>query len=123
MFQHTATRRWLQGRPVNTLVFSIVSTHSHPKVAAYYVTFQIDRSIVSTHSHPKVAASHDLGVGEFDEVSTHSHPKVAADKDPEMIIAVLGFNTQPPEGGCEVERICGINKPVSTHSHPKVAAS
>ena len=36
-------------------------------------------------------------------VSTHSHPKVAADKDPEMIIAVLGFNTQPPEGGCKVK--------------------
>ena len=100
-----------------------VSTHSHPKVAAFwdlvflllFVRFQhtatrrwlraadisADRiNGVSTHSHPKVAAlGRDFALHEL-AVSTHSHPKVAAD-------ATLVANGQTW---------------VSTHSHPKVAA-
>ena len=33
-FQHTATRRWLQNRTVWHNIAFLVSTHSHPKVAA-----------------------------------------------------------------------------------------
>ena len=106
------------------VLFNIVSTHSHPKVAAFRFTlyfrtmflFQhtatrrwlrliwfavVIFTLVSTHSHPKVAANEKKPVLLFSLVSTHSHPKVAA----------------PVNGG-------DMNKPkVSTHSHPKVAAS
>ena len=34
-------------------------------------------------------------------VSTHSHPKVAAQKTKILKMMILGFNTQPPEGGCK----------------------
>ena len=36
-FQHTATRRWLLGMSKYVVQNYIVSTHSHPKVAAYIV--------------------------------------------------------------------------------------
>ena len=59
-FQHTATRRWLLLDLPYPLVCRLVSTHSHPKVAAaadWSVRFNYP---VSTHSHPKVAASETL---------------------------------------------------------------
>ena len=34
-FQHTATRRWLQAQHLAANSVTTVSTHSHPKVAAY----------------------------------------------------------------------------------------
>ena len=78
-FQHTATRRWLRGSPficayynsfntqppeggcvpglsIGNVVYG-VSTHSHPKVAAFVYIGNKRRVYVSTHSHPKVAAS------------------------------------------------------------------
>ena len=56
-FQHTATRRWLPEE--NGITFS--------------------QFVVSTHSHPKVAACDELVPDGFGgQVSTHSHPKVAA---------------------------------------------
>ena len=56
MFQHTATRRWLPANSDLRDSGSIVSTHSHPKVAAYYQALGEHKAEVSTHSHPKVAA-------------------------------------------------------------------
>ena len=56
LFQHTATRRWLQPHFTITEWALIVSTHSHPKVAAYTRLVFISQAYVSTHSHPKVAA-------------------------------------------------------------------
>ena len=101
----------------------LVSTHSHPKVAALaikrislqYARFNTQppeggclpqrenapRYNVSTHSHPKVAALADALNGMKTGVSTHSHPKVAA----------------------LIKTVNGLNVDVSTHSHPKVAAS
>ena len=56
-------------------------------------------------------------------VSTHSHPKVAAQRDQRDRDKIISFNTQPPEGGCELMEIDYLNNAlVSTHSHPKVAA-
>ena len=77
-----------------------VSTHSHPKVAAYLVERMVSLTAVSTHSHPKVAASYRTSVRVGGDVSTHSHPKVAA---------------RPPKSR-------SLQSEVSTHSHPKVAA-
>ena len=56
-FQHTATRRWLHELAFSMIKLITVSTHSHPKVAAYYTYRRYSFSKVSTHSHPKVAAS------------------------------------------------------------------
>ena len=57
----------------------MVSTHSHPKVAASGSPNTDILFSVSTHSRPKVAAlPQDIMGLKDDEVSTHSHPKVAA---------------------------------------------
>ena len=56
--------------------------------------------VVSTHSHPKVAAYWNIKIRHQFLVSTHSHPKVAASASGAAVVRLLGFNTQPPEGGC-----------------------
>ena len=56
----------------------IVSTHSHPKVAAFNRLIYRSKGGVSTHSHPKVAAKLLFANCLIYKVSTHSHPKVAA---------------------------------------------
>ena len=56
-FQHTATRRWLHDIGKTTEQIDLVSTHSHPKVAAKNLGRSSSTKSVSTHSHPKVAAS------------------------------------------------------------------
>ena len=58
------------------------------------------RHIVSTHSHPKVAALNKIDLRRAYEVSTHSHPKVAAYILDRHSLFQISFNTQPPEGGC-----------------------
>ncbi len=100
-----------------------VSTHSHLKVAAKYTVNGILKQIVSTHSHLKVAAK-NIAQGEHAPiVSTHSHLKVAAFPAFAVKANCLGFNTQPPEGGCHFQLYDSLAKfMVSTHSHLKVAA-
>ena len=56
--------------------------------------------LVSTHSHPKVAAADKYGAAALSLVSTHSHPKVAATVFLNCAPRGTCFNTQPPEGGC-----------------------
>ena len=77
-FQHTATRRWLHSRLEWSAIKFIVSTHSHPKVAAFSFNTHRYNPLVSTHSHPKVAAASLFLSACNEKVSTHSHPKVAA---------------------------------------------
>ena len=78
LFQHTATRRWLHLPVVKLDADLVVSTHSHPKVAALHLILKGKFSKVSTHSHPKVAAYSLAKSNQLIRVSTHSHPKVAA---------------------------------------------
>ena len=80
------------------------------------------RALVSTHSHPKVAACPPETHCQSMCVSTHSHPKVAATAPLTMIATPRRFNTQPPEGGCPNKPVIPLTACVSTHSHPKVAA-
>ena len=40
LFQHTATRRWLPRKKLKEEDELVVSTHSHPKVAAPYIKKQ-----------------------------------------------------------------------------------
>ena len=100
VFQHTATRRWLLDTKIDHDYRNAVSTHSHPKVAAFSPNSLYRKLKVSTHSHPKVAAHDADDLAEMGRVSTHSHPKVAASQ----------------------YGLLGLHQSVSTHSHPKVAA-
>ena len=60
------------------MILKVVSTHSHPKVAAEAMAYTNIKQKVSTHSHPKVAAMMPAKLLRRSIVSTHSHPKVAA---------------------------------------------
>ena len=101
------------------------------------------RSLVSTHSHPKVAAT-SLTVAVYQQMFQHTATRrwlqntlknqpsrmCFNTQPPEGGCPCLrkqnrentSFNTQPPEGGCVVAGRPGTGKTVSTHSHPKVAA-
>ena len=107
-FQHTATRRWLLGHEWGMVRETNVSTHSHPKVAAYPQQKRSFNMWVSTHSHPKVAATTIHALENPNEVSTHSHPKVAASRSALSIGLQTCFNTQPPEGGCRRRLVCSF---------------
>ena len=123
MFQHTATRRWLQSVWVLVELENIVSTHSHPKVAANLKGFPLFKLNVSTHSHPKVAAYEVDHISQVWQVSTHSHPKVAAlHIRPCASKSAVSTHSHPKVAAQRiVKRVC--DRRVSTHSHPKVAAN
>ena len=77
-----------------------VSTHSRPKAAARSLVKNWDEFRVSTHSRPKAAAT-QAGIFYFLlDVATHSRPKAAALSVFHWSHLSVGFNTQPPEGGC-----------------------
>ena len=123
LFQHTATRRWLPKRACFALRFLIVSTHSHPKVAALKFLRLVFPVLLFQHTATRrwllLVKSQTLTSGLFqhtatrrwlhrdeaadlilEDVSTHSHPKVAAIGILLVLIRFHRFNTQPPEGGC-----------------------
>ena len=54
---------------------------------------------VSTHSRPKAAGFGFDTLHYIPFVSTHSRPKAAGLQTPRQFVGILGFNTQPPEGG------------------------
>ena len=80
-----------------------VSTHSRPKAAAIARGKMLSSVIVFQHTAarrrllflaiPKIAHS---------RVSTHSRPKAAASLQSDDQAVKLCFNTQPPEGGCQL---------------------
>ena len=78
MFQHTATRRWLLVNAVFLRILGNVSTHSHPKVAANWQSYQALEQF-SFNTQP---------------------PEGGCQNDRTFAAHTIGFNTQPPEGGC-----------------------
>ena len=54
---------------------------------------------VSTHSRPKAAGLVTAFIKKLSFVSTHSRPKAAGAAAEKYFNKLLGFNTQPPEGG------------------------
>ena len=101
MFQHTATRRRLLIQ-VKTCLARGEFQHTATRRRLLLIWFVKSTSkSVSTHSHPKAAAMFSLSI---------SPP-------------IIGFNTQPPEGGCSQSSVISPSIiRVSTHSHPKAAA-
>ena len=146
LFQHTATRRWLQSCAANALHVCIVSTHSHPKVAAclrkckqsQWVGFNTqppeggcqlfaqDKWLGKMFQHTATRRWLPLSVlvhfrkPKFQHTATRRWLLMAQGI---LLQRLGGFNTQPPEGGCFIKGFYWhrIAK-VSTHSHPKVAA-
>ena len=109
-FQHTATRRWLLHAGPKVRVGDVVSTHSHPKVAA-----PIRASAHLLHLRFQHTATRRWLLEDFlfnkqkNRVSTHSHPKVAAGGVHPACAGFRCFNTQPPEGGCSLsQKPCSI---------------
>ena len=121
MFQHTAARRRLALPPVVMSCLKNVSTHSRPKAAGWRERYVKAHRRVSTHSRPKAAGSRRAWPSASTAVSTHSRPKAAGTAPKPFATVLLGFNTQPPEGGWSSLHIRRCRLPVSTHSRPKAA--
>ena len=100
-FQHTATRRWLLITHIVDIAFQKFQHTATRRWLPVGLDFKAATKAVSTHSHPKVAAAKNHVFLLCAKVSTHSHPKVAA-SPPFYYVAHFA---------------------VSTHSHPKVAAN
>ena len=100
-FQHTATRRWLLALKDLTWKFRSFNTQP-PEGGCEIKPIARNRCEVSTHSHPKVAATKLAIEKLLSKVSTHSHPKVAANFCDVFYQFYFCFNTQPPEGGCSL---------------------
>ena len=106
--------------------FCMVSTHSHPKVAASRTVkktnifrfqhtatrrwlLQSKRALIYPFMFQHTATRRWLHQiknekGQLLGVSTHSHPKVAANTSGNFLFPFGCFNTQPPEGGCLKKR-------------------
>ena len=80
------------------------------------------QDFVSTHSHPKVAAFTARAKFRIGFSFNTQPPEGGCSRKDSIKPRVTGFNTQPPEGGCifHCGEQCAFR--VSTHSHPKVAA-
>ena len=76
-----------------------VSTHSRPKAAGTVGEAVEIAETVSTHSRPKAAGGIADKARLFAAVSTHSRPKAAGLLVDIFARFVVGFNSQPPEGG------------------------
>ena len=65
---------------------------------------------VSTHSRAKAAANNRRISPLLSSVSTHSRTKAAASLQVKTLFKLIGFNTQPHEGGCAITPV------VSSHA-------
>ena len=102
-FQHTAARRRLGVRSLSSRK-TITCFNTQPPEGGWYGWFQdMGKPIVSTHSRPKAAGKLKLLLRLRQDVSTHSRPKAAGHLFRQMPIFPFCFNTQPPEGGWNIE--------------------
>ena len=102
----------LQGRSV--------STHSRPKAAGLILLHACCFYSVSTHSRPKAAGMHLQLFCRYCRFQL-----TAARRRLECICNyfadIVGFNSQPPEGGWRSHPVSVTEFMVSTHSRPKAA--
>ena len=105
-FQHTAARRRLptcSNSPLAELQFQhtaarrrLLDAHGEHEAATRFQHTAARRRLPARVTKDLL---HEL-------VSTHSRPKAAASAKPANMSSSLGFNTQPPEGGCLPDRPC-----------------
>ena len=98
-----------------------VSTHSRPKAAAVPLPHGFFFFGVSTHSRPKAAVPAYLPRRNR---AWFQHTAARRRLQPHRLSICGGerFNTQPPEGGCDLPTAMLDIAYVSTHSRPKAAA-
>ena len=122
-FQHTATRRWLHDTTIENSGFWPVSTHSHPKVAAF--GDKIDQKInYSFNTQPPEGGCYRPRKQEGRRtVSTHSRTKAAAPcfvtRHPQIS---LFQHTAARRRLQSSSMSCALSSSVSTHSRTKAAA-
>ena len=109
---------------INDLLFALlVSTHSHPKVAAKS-QLKTDSFFYCFNTQPPEGGCTNLCKNanltiQFQHTATRRWLPIDVDE----LILLISFNTQPPEGGCSnASDAYSYHSLVSTHSHPKVAA-
>ena len=99
-FQHTATRRWLQPR---CALRKTLGRFQHTATRRWLPDAELMQVLQAMFQHTATRRW----------LPAHSYQKET----------LSGFNTQPPEGGCDGKRSRSVSPKVSTHSHPKVAAA
>ena len=120
-FQHTAARRRLRcsrrpnppyhgfntqppeggwGENVVGIQRTSVSTHSRPKAAGRDTDHTSGFSLVSTHSRPKAAVTDSTRFQTVSSKFQHTAARRRLIMNESSPLAIKGFNTQPPEGGC-----------------------
>ena len=72
---------------------------------------------VSTHSRAKAAANNRRISPLLSSVSTHSRTKAAASLQVKTLFKLIGFNTQPHEGGCRGST-CFLRQPKCFNTQP-----
>ena len=101
----------------------VVSTHSHPKVAAP-TSFSIAGTQQSFNTQPPEGGClNDNNRNHTELMFQHTATRRWLLPGRPSAAPTARFNTQPPEGGCVAHPPAGDEQQrVSTHSHPKVAA-
>ena len=98
-FQHTAARRRLAAFLAAAASTALVSTHSRPKAAGYIDSFcYFIYKFQHTAARRRLDAKNGMPFNPY-KVSTHSRPKAAGLMCLMVVVSLIGFNTQPPEGG------------------------
>ena len=103
MFQHTTARRRLPQARKKLKQNGIVSTHNRPKAAAVYYAPNMEEVAVSTHNRPKAAASLNEKANVKISLFQHTTARRRLHLWLQPVQRTTSFNTQPPEGGCEMQ--------------------
>ena len=120
LFQHTAARRRLPAATAEHIGLPLCFNTQPPEGGCGAAALAENCKRVSTHSRPKAAettAACSPPMWTFQH--TAARRRLAADE--RAFTRQHGFNTQPPEGGCEMEHTSATLLVVSTHSRPKAA--
>ena len=123
-FQHTAARRRLPNCRAGKTGNASFNTQPPEGCCTTSTSYRFATSMFQHTAARRRLPIADGSLPKSIEVSTHSRPKAAASRNGADFAGILGFNTQPPEGGCGSEEVnAWAVMDVSTHSRPKAAAS
>ena len=120
-FQLTAARRRLVG--VRRVFNFITSFNSQPPEGGWtrrYLPVPLHLRFQLTAARRRLDVTKQSGMLQY-VVSTHSRPKAAGRYTTGTPQVHHSFNSQPPEGGWEINKYLFYATPVSTHSRPKAA--
>ena len=104
-FQHTATRRWLLVNAVFLRILGNVSTHSHPKVAANWQSYQALEQFSFNTQPPEGGCQNDRTFAAHTIGFNTQPPEGGCKQNLKNENTFRCFNTQPPEGGCSIEPV------------------